>query len=219
MTDTEKQPQDVLREEIISDAQRQAKRTLQRARKEAAAIIETAEAELDAWRTAQMEQARTEAEHRRERIMASLPVETGRMRSDRIESLLQSVYDDACQQLENREGLDVRQMIIHLSAEAISSMTGSHFSITLSPIDLALLDEAGIAEIRERSERPDLELDIVAGPENKDVGPIISGSDGGELYDNRLPQRLERNWPALRREIALRTGLVETVESSKGVTL
>ena len=217
MAKNEQQPQDVLREEIIADAQRQAERALQHARKEAAEIAETAAAQLSEWSSRQLDIARAEAKRLADMILAGLPVETGRLRANRIESLLQSIYEEARQRLISREGLDCRQMLIDLSAEAIRGMSGNRFSVSLPEADRQLLGDGELDAIRRAAGRPDLELEIIGDPASRDAGLVVRSSGGDEFWDNRLIQRLERLWPAMRQEIAVYTALVEPAES-KGET-
>jgi vacuolar-type H+-ATPase subunit E/Vma4 len=213
MADNLQHSQEMLREEILTDARRQAERALQHARKEAAEITAASAAEISEWSARQLDLARTEAQRRTDMILAGLPVEIGRLRADRIESLLQSIHDEACRQLLSREELDYRQVVINLAAAAIRGMSGVRFSITLPKNDLPLLGDDEINSIRHLTGRPDLELELTGDPESRDAGPIVYGSDGGEFWDNRLTARLERLWPVMRREIAVRTALLEPVES------
>lgn len=216
MAENTQLPQDVLRDEILADARRQAERTLQRARKEAEGIEKKAAAELDAWRSAQLALAQAEAQRRRDLVLAGLPVETGRMRANRIESLLQSVRDEARQRLDSRDGLDVRRALVTLAAEAVRRMAGTRFSITVPEADRPLLGDAEIEAIRQLAGRTDLVLEITGDPQCRDAGLMVRGADGDEIWDNRFVQRLERLWPAMRREIALRAALVEPQEENTG---
>jgi len=218
MAENEQHPQDVLRGEILADAQRQADRALQRARKEAAGIAEAAEAELEEWRTQQLDIARAEAQRRSNMILASLPVEIGRMRANGLESALQSIYDEVRQQLMACDGLDYRQTLINLSAEAIRTMTGSGFTITLPEADRKLLGEAEVESIKRLANRPDVKLTLVFDPESMDAGPVVHTDDGDEYWDNRLAEKLERLWPMLRREIAVQAALIETVDARSGMS-
>lgn len=209
MAENQQQPQDVLREEILADARKQADRALQRARKEANEIAVKASTELETWRATQLETAQTEAQRRTHTILASLPVETGRMRDNRIEALLQSIRDEASQQLDSRTGFDYQQTLVHLSAEALRGMSGTRFSITLAEADRSLLGDAEIEAIKRLANCPDKELEIISDPDHRDAGFIMRDLTGEELWDNRLTQRLERLWPAMRREIGARAGWVE----------
>jgi len=217
MADDRKNPQEVLREEILSDAQRQAKRTLQRARREAADIAEKVKAELETWRAGQLDAAQREAQRNAEMILAGLPVEIGRMRADRIETLLQSIYDDARRRLESRKGTDLQQSLINLSAEAIRSMSGSRFAIILSPDNCELLGENEIGQIKKLVQQPDLQIEVIGDSQQQGAGPVIRAEEANEVWDNRFSKRLERLWPALRREVAEYLGLFDS-EKEKGDT-
>ena len=216
MAEDRQQPQDVLQEEILADARRQAERALQRARKEARGIAEAAAAELEAWRTGQLDLAQTEAKHHSDLVLAGLPVETGRMRANRIEALLQSIRDEALKRLDSREGPGYCQALVNLAAEAIRNMAGTRFSITVSEVDRSLLGEGEVKKIRQLAGRPDLELEVIGDSKSRDAGLVVQGGDREEYWDNRFSKRLERQWPTLRREIALRTALLEPHESKKG---
>ncbi len=218
MEKNEQQAQDVLRDEILADAKRQAERVLKQARKEAGEIAEAAATELSAWSSRQLNTARAEAKHRADMILAGLPVETGRLRANRIESLLQSIHDEARQQLVSRDGLDQRQMLVNLCAEAIRKMSGNRFSISLPEADRRLLGDREVEAIRLAAGRPDLVLEIIGDPESRDAGPVVRGNDGKELCDNRLTERLERLWPELRLKIAAYTALIEPLKSKEGDT-
>ena len=219
MEKNEQQAQDVLRDEILADAKRQAERVLKQARQEAGEVAETAAAELSAWSGRQLDTTRAEAKHRADMILAGLPVETGRLRANRIESLLQLIHDEARQQLVSRDGLDQRQMLINLSANAIRKMSGNRFSISLPEADRRLLGDGEVEAIRLAAGRPDLVLEIIGDPENRDAGPVVRGNDGKELWDNRLTERLERLWPELRLKIAAYTALIEPLKSKEGDAL
>ena len=52
------------------------------------------------------------------------------------------------------------------------------------------------------------EIAIVADAAMTDGGAIVQDAVGGQVWDNRLLARLARLWPELRRQIAVRAGLV-----------
>lgn len=218
MSKNEPRPPDVLQDEILADAQRQAERVLKQARREAAAAAEAAAAELEAWRARQLAAAQAEAQRRAELILAGLSVEAGRLRAGRIDALLQSIYDEARQRLVSCEGLDLRRMLINLTVEAIRGMAGNRFTVSLPAVDRQLLGSGEIEAIRRMTGRPELELEIVSDPGSGSAGPVVRGSDGREVWDNRLAGRLARLWPALRCEMAVYTALIEPVESNGGET-
>ena len=78
----------------------------------------TAAAEADKVREEQLDRARAEAARRRELILATVPVEAGRMRVARIESLLESVHEEARERLLAHDGFEYREAVITLAALA-----------------------------------------------------------------------------------------------------
>jgi vacuolar-type H+-ATPase subunit E/Vma4 len=71
----------------------------------------------------------------------------------------------------------------------------------------------GLAEaITTRLGRSPLSITISDDPAIADGGVMVQDAQGRQAWDNRLPARLKRLWPELRRQIAIRTLLV--VENS-----
>ena len=207
----EKAPQDALREEILADARLQAERLLRRARRDAKTLMEKAEAELDGWRNEQLEQARAEATRREELTRAGIPLERGRMRANRIEALLQEFYEDLRKSCANREGLDIRETVIALSAEAIRGMDGQSFVIEVPACDQEMLGPDWLDEVSRKVESPNLELEASYAEERSDIGPVVRDAAGRQAWDNRLVARLDRQWPNLRCEVAESLALRESL--------
>lgn len=213
MTDTEKRTdadaasQEALREEILADARRQAERLLRRARQEAKDAADQADAALDAWRKERLAQAEAEAKRRAEMILAGVPVEVGRLRGRRIESLLQDLRDELLRRLNAREGLDARTAVVALAAEALRGMDGSRFILAVPSADRAALGGDWLDDVRRLAGRPELVLEAVYEEGRRDAGPVVRDAEGRQLWDNRPAVRLERLWPLLRRELAVRLAL------------
>ena len=204
-----------LREEILAGARRESAEILGRARQEAGVLLAKAAAEAEQIRQDHLGQARTEAARRQELILATVAVETGRMRSARIESWLQSIEEATRQKLQARDGFDYRETILALAVEALSRMTGDTFVVKLAPADRAALDRGLAEEIGRRAGRP-LTITIADDPTIKDGGLIIQDREGRQIWDNRFLSRLERLWPELRRQIAIGTLLVARSSSPGG---
>ncbi len=207
MTSPAQNSPDLLCEEILADARRAADETLRRARDQAAAIIAKATADADTARCQLLDQARAEAARRSELILATVPVESGRMRSARINELLESIHDDIRRRLLARDGFDYRETIIALAAEALRRMDGEQITIKFSAADRELLDDAARDEIKRRAGRPNLLFRIESSAE-AEAGVIVQDAEGRQIWDNRLASRLERMWPEIQLQIALKTGLV-----------
>lgn len=206
---------EILREEILAEARRESEEILRRARQDAEALLAKAAADAEQIRREHLDQARAEAARRRELILATVAVETGRLRSARIETWLQSIQEATRQKLQARDGFDYRETIIALAAEALSRMAGDTFVVKLSPADHAVLGQGLAEEIGRRAGRP-LIITVTGEPTVKDSGPIIQDREGRQVWDNRFLSRLERLWPELRRQIAIGTSLVARSGASGG---
>ncbi len=200
---------ELLRQEILEEAQRQKEEILRRARQEAGGIVAKAEKEAEQFRKERLEAARAEAKRRTEAILATVPVEAGRMRSARVEELLRGLHDRARERLQTRADFDYRETIARLSAEALKQMPGETFRLRVSVADHRASADGLAEDIQRRSGRPAVTLQLIADCRLKDGDALIE-DEKGRLFCNLNPAaRLERCWPELRRQIAARAGLME----------
>jgi vacuolar-type H+-ATPase subunit E/Vma4 len=207
---------DVLCAEILAAARRESDEILQHARAEMEAVLAAANAEAEKARTDQHSAARTEAARRREMILATVAVESGRLRSGRVEALLESIHEEIRHRLQASD-FDVHETAIALAAEAIRQMPGTDFVVKLSVAGHASSGGSLADEIARRVGRSPLNLTISADPSITGGGVIVEDADGLRIWDNRLMSRLERLWPELRRQIARQTALAGEHGSGTGV--
>ncbi len=207
---------EILCAEILADARRASEEIIHRAQREAEALLANAAAEADKARQERLAQARAEAARRKELTLATVPVETGRLRSARIEELLQSVREEVARRLLARAGFDYRETIIALAAEAVKQMPGSAFVVKLSAADGTAFGDGLAEEIARRVGRSPLHITISKDSAEKDGGVIIEDVGGRLVWDNGLLARLERFWPELRRQIAIQTSLVTESKPAGG---
>jgi len=198
---------EVLREEILAAARREGEEIVSRARQDAEVFLTSAVGEADRIRQERLDQARAEAARQSELILATVTVETGRLRAARVEALLESVYEEACQRLVAREGFEYLETVIGLASHAISQMAGVGFVVKLSEADQTILGDGLAEEIAHRVGRPvsitiSYELGITGG------GVIVEDTEARQVWDNRLVKRLERLWPELRRQVAVEATFV-----------
>jgi vacuolar-type H+-ATPase subunit E/Vma4 len=206
---------DLLCAEILADAQRQSEEILQRARTEAKTTLAAASAEAEKIRRERREQAQAEATRRKELILATVAVETGRLRSARVEALLESVREEIRRQLSARN-FDARETIVALAAEAIRQMPGNDFILRISAVDCVAFGSGLAGEITRVIGRSPLNLAISADATVTGGGVIIQTADGFQFWDNRLLMRLDRLWPEFRTQIAIRASLVSENNSTGG---
>lgn len=199
----EPDPADRLCGEILAEGRRQAKEIQEEAQKEGAAILAQALAEAQRVRDISLEAAHQEAMRRRERILADIPIEIGRIRAARIEVLLESVRQDASRDLAERRGFDYRDALLSLATEALEGMDGEAFTLNLAPEEMGLGEE-----ILRQLTRPGLSLTLTEDPTITQGGLILRDREGRQVWDNRLPERLARLWPRLRVPLARSLGLL-----------
>jgi vacuolar-type H+-ATPase subunit E/Vma4 len=205
----------MLKDEILADARRQAGEAAQRAKKEAEALLTKARIEAENDRRLQAQAAEAEAKRRRDLTLATIPVVVGRRRAECIESALNQIRDEAAGQLAARQGFDYRQAVIRLAAEALAKMDGTRFVLEVAEGDQQALGQGWVEEVGRQSGRGGLELSTEPAKTKNQAGVIIRDVQGRQVWDNTLPARLERLWPALRRELAVATRLVSGAEPQK----
>ncbi len=208
MTEEGGDPQQVLTEEILADARRQAERLRRRAERDAKHTVEEAEREAKADRSERIEKARAEADRRRRLTLASVSVEKGRLRAARIEEALDGVREAARERLLAREGYDYREMLARLAAEPVRHMEGQAFVLELAEADRDAFGPDLAAAVRRRAGRDGLQVTLADEPAPIAGGVIVRDAEGRQRWDNSLAARLERLWPALRRRVAEETGLI-----------
>lgn len=193
--------------EILADARRRAEEIVLRARQDEESFLNNAAAEANQVRQKILEQARAEADRQSELILATVPVEMGRLLAARVEALLDSIYDEACQRLIAHNGFEYRETIISLASHAINQMTGNEFVVKLSGKEHTVVGDDLAEEISHRSGRS-FNITILREESITGDGVIIEDAEARQVWDNRLLKRLERLWPELRRQISVQASLV-----------
>ncbi len=187
---------DVLMGAVLDDAHRQADAIIARTRQQAAATLEQATAEIEQAGQERLKVAQVEAARKTESIQASVSVAASRLRAARVESILQSVYDEAHHRLVARQGYDYTETLVALVTEAARHMGGTGLIVRLSPAD-----RAAVAERLGQ-------FTLVEDPSLTDGGAVVLDADGRRAWDNRLVARLDRLWPELRRQIVVQGSLL-----------
>ena len=202
-------PQQVLTDEILADARRQADRVRRKAERDAKETVQAAERDAQADRERRLADARAKADRRRRLTLATVPVEEGRLRAARIEEALESVKAEARQRLARRDGFDYRQALVALAAEAVERMGGEAVVVDLSAADRGPLGADLVVAVRERLGGDGPAVSLAPEPAPMDGGVVVRDADGRRRWDNSFAARLGRLWPDLRRRIAAESGLLE----------
>lgn len=205
---------DVLRDEILADAQRQATRLTRKAERDAQAIVDKAKADSEQERAARLSAAEAAAEHQRRLTMATLPVEIGRLRALRLERELTALGEQIQARLLARQGYAYDESLVTLATEAIAHMEGNHFVLALARDDLLSWGSTLPAAVRQRVGRSEITVTVDAEPAPIIAGVLVRDAEGRQYWDNSLDARLRRMWPVLRSKIAEQLGLHGRMELS-----
>ncbi|HEY3276129.1 MAG TPA: V-type ATP synthase subunit E family protein [Syntrophorhabdaceae bacterium] len=203
----------LLCEEILAVARTQAEEILAVANREARALLDQAAFQASKAREEEDDRARTEAARRREIVAATIEVEIGRLHSERVEVMLESIYHEAYRRLEMREGFEYRETLVGLASAVIGRTTGDQFVIKISEADRAIFGDGALREILGRAERPAIEVSVAYESDFTGGGIVVEDREARRVWDNRLIKRLERMWPELRRLIAAKVSVIPNAES------
>ena len=201
---------DKLREEILTEGRRNSEEILRQAHIEADNLLKKAQSDIDHIRSDMLSQARSDAVHRKELLLATVPVEAGRIRSSKIESLLEGIREEAIKQLSSMQGDSYRRSLLNLASDAINHMEGNSFVVHISEKDRIEHGDNLAREIERHIHHSPVEITIAYDTDLSGHGPIIEDKEGRQLWDNRFLSRLNRLWPDLRRRISLDAALVSS---------
>jgi V/A-type H+-transporting ATPase subunit E len=200
MTAGQASPLEILRDEILGDARKQAERTIRRAERDGEAMLKKAREEAEQARRQRLDQGRRQADRKRELTLARVPVEVARMRAERLEEALQRIHAEARERLQARPA-DYGALVADLAAEAIGAMDGSEFVLELAEADRAALAASLPQEVRRRLGRDDLRIAVAETAAPIQGGVIVRDAPGRQVWNQSLEARLERLWPMIRREL------------------
>ena len=207
---------EVLRDEILADAQRQAARAIRKAEREAKAVLDKATSESQEERSSKLATAQAEADRKRTLIFATVPVEIGRMHAAHVEKELLSFRDKVRDKLLARKGFDYGETLVTLAAEALARMEGDTFVLELSEQDRKTFGAELADIVPDLAGRPDVTVTVDNQPAQIESGVIVRDPQGRQIWNNSLEARLERMWPLLRSQIAEHMGLQANTEPSGG---
>src|ERR1019366_8477889 len=89
---------EALSKEILAEAGRECDEIIRRARSESDSLLAAATAEAEKIRREKLDSTRIEVARRNELMLATIPVETGRLRSARIEIILEKIHEETRRQ-------------------------------------------------------------------------------------------------------------------------
>lgn len=207
MVQSETGSHNVLRDEIIADAERQADRLVRRARRESKMMVDKAVSECEQQCQEKREAAAAKAQRQRMLILATVPVEIGRLRAMQAEQELTALRDAVRDRLLARQDFDYGECLLTLAAEAMRQMEGDTFLLQLAPQDAEKYGKSLAADAAARAGRPDAKVMIDQPTCDIGGGVVVRDPQGRQVWDNSFQARLDRLWPLLRHQMAEYLGL------------
>jgi V/A-type H+-transporting ATPase subunit E len=179
----------MLSRSILSDANQEAEEILAQAQAKADAIRQHAQHQAEAERARILEHASREAERIRSQAVATTQLKTRTMILEHRETLLDSVFKAAREQLPSLEQWsDYNDIALRLLHEALGQLKDSKVIIHADEDTQKLLSESVIKKLSE-----ELKLSLTVGkPLEKGTGVIVESADGHLTFDNTLETRLGR---------------------------
>jgi len=198
-------PEDVLTDEILSDARRRAERTVKRAEREGKKTVDAAVKRAEAVRDRLLEVAQRRLDRDEQVFASSLALEE-RMRKLKTQgALLDEVFAKAAERLEAGGDFDGADLVRKLTVEAVLAMTGDAFVLRLAGTDLPAMRTTLPTEAAEAVKRTSSrEVTLTCADESADIagGVIVESADGAQHFDNSFTGRLARLKDKLRFEVA-----------------
>ena len=197
-------PEDVLSDEILSDAKRRADRTVKRAEREGKKLVDRAVKQAETVRDRALETSNARLAREKGVFASGLALEERMRRLKAQGALLDEVFDRAAERLKDRDGVNTAAVVLKLAVEGVLAMTGDAFVLRLNAKDLeamgSTLPGEVIAGVRQAGGR---DVTIAASADDAvDGGVLIESADGRQRVDNTFAGRLRRLKKDLRFEIA-----------------
>jgi vacuolar-type H+-ATPase subunit E/Vma4 len=196
--------QQALADEILSDANRQAERTVGRATRRAESILKTARSRAEDTKQRAAEAAAKKAERSAATVMADVPYQEQVRILGVKEEVIGRLFADAPDALHALPRDEMLEILVGLSVEAVSLLDGGEFIIEVSAEDAERFGSqlAGrIAAATGKAKGGDVAVTIAASDEAAG-GVIVRSASGPKMVDNSFATRLGRCREALRGRIA-----------------
>ena len=128
-----------------------------------------------------------------------------------VEEALEQVRTAVLERLQHGKTSLSRRQLLRLIAKPLAAMEGENFVVQLNNRERKLLGDDFAVELAHLSGKEGVTLTWGNPLPEAESGPVIADPSGKQRWDTRLPSRLQRMWPALRRALAQQTGLAHHI--------
>jgi len=181
---------------LIAEAKEEARRTLEQATVETAALRQRAKAEAE--RTIQERRKRTVA---KARMQAKLLV------ANRVEDTISELWDAAAAELRRcADGTPQQRLALiqRLTVDAAEQLGGGQLVLAVRAEDRPLLTDAVLQALHEDLAQRGIQAELTLTNEDAPIsgGVIVQHQDGRQIVDNSLDQRLSLVERTMRNEVS-----------------
>jgi vacuolar-type H+-ATPase subunit E/Vma4 len=192
-----------LQQEMLEDAERKARRIIDRAKRDAEKMLASEQGDNEALRELRLEDAEREAGERAQAILASIEQERRRRWLTRREAAITDVIDAALQELQAADSATVRKSLTALLEQALTVVNSVDVRVLTSPAQAAVVREILPAVFKQVLGQATRNSAAPAVCEDAGIagGVVVESLDGVRRYDNTYRARLARLGDELRAAI------------------
>ena len=190
--------EDKLKQELLADADAQAKEIVARAQEEADKIVGEARQEAAKKLEARLADAAAEAEKQSRSIFADIELETNRRWLRKQEACIEDLLQAALAKADKAEGFDRAASLASLAKDALRAIGGRDCIVTFNPQDASIVTADWIQKLsREIYPEASYAYELKADA-SIDGGIVVETADGARQVDNSYKTRLQRMRDELR---------------------
>jgi len=197
------QKQELLKREILEDAEKRARTVVRRAERDADKAREEAVEQAATERREALAKAETEAAHTASRTVAGVPIEKARRRLRTQEEAIQRAIDAAATRVADLGGREHVEMLVRLVVDAARRLREPKLIVQAGPADQQALAEAcAQAESALATDGLSVTFRVEESPAAIRAGIVARTPDGHRTVDHSQEARRRRLEPQLRSMLA-----------------
>lgn len=190
--------EDKLKQELLADADAQAREIIARAQEEADKMMEQARRNAAEKRAARLAVAAEEAEKQCHSIFADIDLETSRRWLRKQESCIDDLLQTALEKADKAEGFDRAASLASLAKEALAAIGDRDCAVSFNPADEAIVTRDWLQKLSREIYPGSTSVYVLKADPSIDGGIVLETKDGARQVDNSYRTRLKRMKDSLR---------------------
>jgi len=195
--------QELLKREILADAEKRAQAVVRRAERDADKAKEEAADQAAAEKREALAKAESAAAHAASRTMATVPIEKARRRAHAQEEAIQRAIDAATGGVADLEGKERIAVLVRLLVDAAKRLDEPELLVQAGAADQQALPEVcAEAQTQLAAEGLSVTFHVDESPASMNAGIVARTLDGHRIVDHSQEARRKRLGPQLRSALA-----------------